>query len=68
MPICFKGKKELRCPYCKSNRLMFSGTQKGYGYVPDMELWTCVECHCTFSVKASEGKGKPDNGAVKISK
>jgi DNA-directed RNA polymerase subunit M/transcription elongation factor TFIIS len=37
------------CPNCKNGDFMFSGLQKGYGYLPDMELWTCKHCYSTFS-------------------
>jgi DNA-directed RNA polymerase subunit M/transcription elongation factor TFIIS len=39
----------LSCPNCESEEFMFSGLQKGYGLVPDMELWTCRRCHSTLS-------------------
>ncbi len=47
--------RDFCCPNCKSKNLMFSGTQKGYGYTPDMDLWTCRRCHSTISV-TTEGK------------
>jgi len=46
------GLTALYCPNCKGGAFMFSGLQKGYGYSPDIELWTCRQCHSTFSEKS----------------
>ena len=46
------GLTALYCPNCKGKDFMFSGLQKGYGYAHDMELWTCRQCHSTFSEKS----------------
>ena len=46
------------CPNCKSKDLMFAGTQKGYGYAPNMDLWTCRLCLGTFSMRSLGIKGK----------
>lgn len=43
------GLATFNCPNCKGDDFIFSGLQKGYGYTPDMELWTCRRCHSTFS-------------------
>lgn len=47
----------LRCPNCDSKDFMFSGLQNGYGYVPDMELWTCMTCYSTLSKNSLSLKG-----------
>lgn len=46
------GLTAMYCPNCKGNDFMFSGLQKGYSYSSDMELWTCRQCHSTFSEKS----------------
>lgn len=43
---------DLSCPYCKTVDFLFSGIQRGYGYVPDMALWTCRGCGSTFSLSS----------------
>ncbi len=55
----------LCCPNCKSEDFVFSGIQKGYGYVPDMELWTCTLCHSTFSDRFLDQKAHGEAGRVK---
>ncbi|MFQ5956158.1 MAG: hypothetical protein ACE5KK_00100 [Candidatus Brocadiales bacterium] len=39
----------VRCPNCENKDFSFAGVQYGYGFVPDMELWTCIRCGSTFS-------------------
>ena len=43
-----------QCSNCKGADFFFSGIQRGYGFVPDMELWTCEKCGSTFSNTITE--------------
>lgn len=43
-----------QCSNCKGACFFFSGIQRGYGFVPDMELWTCEKCGSTFSNTITE--------------
>lgn len=38
-----------QCLNCNGTVFFFSGTQRGYGFLPDMKLWTCEKCGSTFS-------------------
>ncbi|MFQ5862690.1 MAG: hypothetical protein ACE5IC_06165 [Candidatus Brocadiales bacterium] len=44
----------VRCPSCRNESFFFAGIQYGYGFVPDMKLWTCVRCGSTFSKTTME--------------
>lgn len=49
---------QVQCPSCGKKAFFFVGIQRGYGFAPDMELWTCEGCGSTFSgavVKPTSG-------------
>lgn len=49
------------CPSCKGEEFVHIGTQKGYGYTQDFELYVCCRCGTSLSLKTISTQEGKDN-------